>query len=680
MRRPTYGVLTGVVTAMGLMCAVRLLLQSQIPPAHPEISRWGQGEFVERAEDQDIAWRRLGPEAFAEAQKLSRPVLIVIGVPWSAVGRQADGAFATPEVARALNRGFIPIRVDAAQDPRWLTQFLPVQRAQVGFSVGFQCWVFDLKGRLIDFVGRVGGEEVLNAPTVVDSLLTARRKFADAVLSDEPPELERQQRADVERLIGPLPDDLSLRDPDLRAVARTLASATDPTWGGWDVQGLIVGRPLATRFLQLTGEWDAAGDSLRRTIFSPRADWLDGGFYRLVRRRDQMPEYDKSTVTNAEFAETLAVQDAARPDPNLRRAARRTIGWILKMLEDGLAPGGEIGDEDERGRSARASFSPRRLRDAVGRRILTPVDRDWADDKLRLNTGARIPTPVPSIASSPRLEQILDALRRAAGPPRVRAASKLCDVNGAVAASVLRCARLWNDRELADVAGQLVDRLERFREGEIVRHSLVSPQPLYLGDALAYADAAFEDFLTNGRIQSLTNGAQELRFALQVFGGPEPGVLRPSRAQETLMPGMIAAPDVTDDEREALSAAGLRLLHAYGTALGNDGRDFAAFASDLDSRLAALAGVSPSLGGVLGALARRRDDRTAFVVGGGALDRANRLARRLPNRLIVPAIGPARRDLQNRRPGIYLNTPQGLVGPLTESQLLSRLPATLAVD
>lgn len=683
MRGPTYSVTTGVLVALSGVAAVRLIFEGQIPPPNPDITTWGGGEFVARAETQDVAWRKLDKKAFDEAQQLSRPVIVVVGVPWSAVGRQADDAFATPEVARALNRGFIPIRVDGSQDPRWLSQFLPLHRTQTGFSIGFQAWVFDLKGRLIDFVGRSQASDVLNGPSTFNALVVAQKKFADAALSETVPEYEARQREDVARLLMPPPKDFSLEALPLEGYAEALATGFNPTWGGWELRGLIFARPLAVRFLQLAGEWEGADDNLRRAALSPRADWLDGGFYRLARVDNRTPEYDKPTVTNAQYAEALAIQDAARPNPLLRRVARRTVDWLLSLRDEvHLVPGAEAGDEDERGRSGRASFSPRRLRDAVAAKILTPQARAWAEDGLGLASGPRTAVPNANSVDDPRLDDILAALRRAAGPARTRVAADHCDVNGAVAASLLRCARLWGDRDLALSAGEMVDSLGLFRTRRGVCHFLPTndDQPLLLSDALAYADASLEDFLTHGRVLSLQRGAEVLREAVATFGDSATGALLPSRPADTLLPRMAALPQITDDEREADSALALRLLQSYATVLGASGGDLSASATRLGAWLGSKVEASPSMGGSLAALARRLDSRAAFVVGMDAAARAASLGPRFPNRLIVPVLGPARPELKSRPPGLYLVTPKGIEGPLTEAQLAARLPARMELD
>ena len=676
MRRPNYGTVTGVTAALTAVCFLRAVLLPYIPPPSPEIAQWGNGEFVRRAADQEVRWRPVGKAAFDEARRLSRPLVVVVGVPWSRTGREADDAFVQPDVARALNRGFVPVRIDAAQDPRWLSQFLPLERARSGFGTGFQAWVFDLRYRLVDYVAPIDGREGIDENTLLDALLAAKRRFAEAALSDATPAFQANQDMDRFRLLQP-----TMATLDLVQAAPDLAAGVDRDWGGWDRRGLFMGRPLAWRFLQLADRRDEVGDALRRIALSPRADWLDGGFYRAASKATGVAQYDKPAVLNAQTAEVLAVQDALRPDPLLRRAARGTVDWLLAMCADDLVPAAQVGDEDARGRSARASFSPVHLRDSAAWCALPSSVQAWAGRELGLGGPGRVLSPSPEALGDPRFETARRALLATAGPRRKVVGEGLCDVNGTVAASLLRCARLWNDRALAASGGALVDRLESFRTPEGFRHALTDSEDAlpYLGDALAYADAAMEDYLTNGRAPSLDAGVAALRGALRTFGGIEPGLLRPSPPGTALLPGVDEVPQVTDDEREALSALALRLLDAYAVVLGKKGADLAVAARNVASRLRSATDPNPSMGGALGALARHGDPAALFVVGPDATARARRLAPKLPNRLVVPVLGNARSDLRLRAPGLYVLETIGPVGPLSEAEALSRLGSALDV-
>jgi uncharacterized protein YyaL (SSP411 family) len=347
-----------------------------------------------------------------------------------------------------------------------------------------------------------------------------------------------------------------------------------------------------------------------------------------------------------------------------------------------MVPAAEQGDEDPRGRSERSSFSPRRLRQAVEKGLITPDQKAFAEQSLSLagNGGQDrllYPTDPKIVTDASRLDATLDALRKAAGRPRDKVSVDLADSTGTVAASLLRIARLWSDDELARQAGEVVDGLERFRTKGRVRHSLrMSSENVFLGDALAYCDATLQDYIANGRVPSLERGTEALRETLRLFGDGN-GLLRPSSTALPLNPPRAVLPQATDDEREATSAAALRLLDAYATVLGPRGNDFRRAADLLYVRLGAVAEALPAMGGTLAALARHQDRRAVLVIGEDAINRSIRLTRALANRLVVPVLGPARPDLSGRPNGLYIATPTSVTGPFAEAELLRRLPRSL---
>ena len=74
--------------------------------------------FLRGVLDSPIRWRPWGPEAFAEAKRLARPVFVSIGYAtcyWTA--RMDREAFRSPEVAALLNENCIPIKVDRFERP-----------------------------------------------------------------------------------------------------------------------------------------------------------------------------------------------------------------------------------------------------------------------------------------------------------------------------------------------------------------------------------------------------------------------------------------------------------------------------------------------------------------------------------------------------------------------------------
>jgi len=73
----------------------------------------------ESAERTKVEWREWGAEAFAEAERENKPLLLSLVTRWGRRCREMDeGAFADPRVAANLNEEFVPVRADADRQPR----------------------------------------------------------------------------------------------------------------------------------------------------------------------------------------------------------------------------------------------------------------------------------------------------------------------------------------------------------------------------------------------------------------------------------------------------------------------------------------------------------------------------------------------------------------------------------
>src|ERR1700682_934932 len=74
--------------------------------------------YLREAEQSAIRWQRWGPETFALARALNRPMLIDIGAVWCHWCHVMDQTtYADPEVVAELNRNFVPVKVDTDERP-----------------------------------------------------------------------------------------------------------------------------------------------------------------------------------------------------------------------------------------------------------------------------------------------------------------------------------------------------------------------------------------------------------------------------------------------------------------------------------------------------------------------------------------------------------------------------------
>src|SRR5438477_6819649 len=74
--------------------------------------------YLRSAMHQAILWRQWGEEAFAEARRQNKPVLLDIGAVWCHWCHVMDReSYDHPEVARIINENFVAIKVDRDERP-----------------------------------------------------------------------------------------------------------------------------------------------------------------------------------------------------------------------------------------------------------------------------------------------------------------------------------------------------------------------------------------------------------------------------------------------------------------------------------------------------------------------------------------------------------------------------------
>ena len=70
-------------------------------------------------DDGGIQWREWGPEAFSEAERLNRPVLLNLTAVWCQSCRTMDQTtYAEPDLVALINQSLLPVRADAVQAGR----------------------------------------------------------------------------------------------------------------------------------------------------------------------------------------------------------------------------------------------------------------------------------------------------------------------------------------------------------------------------------------------------------------------------------------------------------------------------------------------------------------------------------------------------------------------------------
>lgn len=679
MRKPGFGVVSlvvVVVTALGLLAKVAA---PYLPQPEPNNLAAEGADFLRQGGRERIDWRVPSEETFALARRLNRPILFLVGVDYSQTGRFTDNQiFSDPEVQALLARNLVCIRVDGVDHPEWLHTFLPISRARLPFTPGFQMWMLDPSGQQYDFLSPLQVDQ-FNARSFLDLVLNSLRKLERLRKPDStdlPP--GAAQAADVKKIQTIQPDAAASIDD----FTEGLLQAQDAQFGGFPTRNSQYLHSPIYRYLLACNQLDTLTQALKPLLSSAMVDWLDGGFFRASLTRNWSSiQVDKVSAANAEMAYVLAALGRLTNDPFYTMMARRIVDGLLNDLSrNGYIMACRKGDDGLQNRSRRSSFSIRFLRDLRISGDISEQDLNFARTHLGLrveeNPQMLIKIKDRSIFEGDMgraTDRVLGILKKSRQDfPRALNRGRYLDVNGYVCARLLAVARLTGDQTVRQRARDLATALEEFRAGDDVIHSLDSDRASEpsLGDYLAYAETMFELFLTDGTEVSLQNGLQVLSRARFLFGSENPGVwnIRVGEKRNPWPPNTVTT-DIFDFEIESLTARMIRVCRNYSR-LQSDADISALLAIDFESAIDRLAHLAPELGiggaGLMTCVRESMPDRPwAFTVGPNAVEQSMLLGRRVPLSLVAPAVGSVRKDLQSRGPGVYVVTDVTILGPLS---------------
>jgi uncharacterized protein YyaL (SSP411 family) len=679
--RPRFGVVSAVVTILAVFGGLAQLLRPYLPPApsNPALSK--EPGFVQQGAKERIAWQPLTDSAFDLAKHLQKPVLLVVGAEWSKDGRVADRLpFSDPEIANLIDKNFVPVRVDLDASPEWMNGFFPLSRyTNVGVLQGFQAFFLTPEGKIYDVVPAALLDAQSDSVNVAQTLLNGRNIMPHPGQTANVSQYDHQNLVDINLLMGSNPNSTV----DFAAEIASLQSATDKDHGGFPVDGYQTLRPNAWLLELRLGKIDLVAQGLNPVLKSPIVDWLDGGFFRASAQVDwKAVEFDKLAVQNADMLRCLSLYALSSHSSKAAWIAHGTFDSLVgEFVHDrGLVSATRIGDEGYIGRSGRSSFSMPDLRGFLNTGILSDADRQWAVKHLGLSLDVN---PLLNVSISDErvfkrgdktLSRVLNDLRQAKqNEPRTFSYPGYADVNGFVSARLIEAARLWGDSNRMERALAIRNALDLFRNGNAVSHAL---KPVIsqaeLTDYLGYSDAALQDFLATGNSESLRSGLNVLLQAKHLFELKTAGAWLMGKGSPQGLPKEYLAPQILDDLYESCTAREIRLMNAYGQLFGGSPAmkmvddELLRGARDATSHFSQVVSSDRVLtAGLFCAALDVIDNRFAVTVGPEAQKLADELFRLVPTRLIAPAVGPVRQDLQRKAEGIYVVSSSSVEGPLT---------------
>lgn len=680
--KPSFSVTAFVIAMLALGSILSRFFLPRIP-ADPENRLASErSEFLLQASHEQIDWRTLNEDTFAEARKKDKPIMLVVGDACSPTGRVGDKfTFTSKEIRGYLARNFICARVDSMAQPEFAAAYLPLTRALDGsrgrlpILPNFQIWFLDPKGYMFDYgTASIQGQS-LDAKSLLSDLVAAVRIYGR--IEDGQANSGEDQRRDLAAIRAPVGEQF----PDLPQFASYLSKSTPSGVGGFPINGTQRLWPSAWEFQLIAGRFSDFAHSIGPVLGSPQVDLLDGGFFTDGSQLDwRSIGYDKLATTNSAMMQTLALGSVLMSDASQKWMALQTYDMLLTQFpQDGLIAAGSQGDESLIGRSVRHSFSPRTLRELFPNND----DREWLRANFRLLVEEN-PQMTPMLKrldlatfDAKHFSSAIETLKKDRPDQRFVGLAQL-DVGGFTTARMMRAARILGDKDRLLKAEGLYERLDEFRTFDDVIHShAIGAHPgVYLGDYLAYADGAFQYFLATGDPEVFKNGVAVLRRGLFLFGGKVKGVyslVQPSSSP--LAPQEVDSPEIADGSHESCSAQIIRLCNDYGRVLGHNGADLRRIAGDTLLRFAGpSSGLGPFVGGYFSAAADVQDGIYAQVFGANRVSDANRLAHLAPTRLVAPSLptnGPT------LLPGVYVISDTSTQGPMTvekAAELLKRPP------
>jgi hypothetical protein len=289
---------------------------------------------------QPVRWREWSDEAFAEAQRENKPILLDIGAVWCHWCHVMDReSYESPEMAEIINAHFVPVKVDRDERPDVDSRYQTAVAAISGQG-GWPLTAF-LTPEGKPFYGGTyfPPQDAMGRPSFRKILLAIAEAF-------------RERRSDVEEEAGKLMHALSHAEGLLgRSAAfspRIVEQMVQSGLGLFDRQNGGFGdapkfpHPSALDLLidwyARTGEEQVGAviaTTLEKMARGGVYDQLAGGFHRYsVDERWCVPHFEKMAYDNSELLKNYVHGYQATGNPFFAQVARDIMRWMDEWLSD----------------------------------------------------------------------------------------------------------------------------------------------------------------------------------------------------------------------------------------------------------------------------------------------------------------------------------------------------------
>lgn len=288
--------------------------------------------------DNPVDWYPWGPEALDRARREDRPILLSIGYSachWCHV--MAHECFEDAEVAAAMNRLFVNIKVDREERPDLDQIYQTAHQLLAQRGGGWPLTVFLAPDQTPFFAGtyfpKTPRYRLPGFVDLMENVAQAWHARRDEVLAQN-----EAVRAALDRQSPAPARQGALSDAPFAEAMRDLETAFDPVWGGFSKPPKFP-RPGELFFLLRRARLgDARARELALFTLTKMAsggvrDQLGGGFCRYsVDERWAIPHFEKMLYDNGPLLQLYADAWAMSGDARYREAAEDIVAWLLREM------------------------------------------------------------------------------------------------------------------------------------------------------------------------------------------------------------------------------------------------------------------------------------------------------------------------------------------------------------
>jgi uncharacterized protein len=382
--------------------------------------------YLQQHADNPVDWWPWGDEAFAEARRSDRPVLLSIGYSachWCHV--MAHESFEKPEIAALMNELFVNVKVDREERPDVDSIYMQAVQAMTGRG-GWPMTMF-LTPRAVPYFGGTyfppqDRHGMRGFPHVLRAAAQAYHTQKDEV--GRVGEQLRQALTPPRLRAGDGEPSATLVEQAVSA----LVEMTDRRHGGFGGAPKFphsAALDLMLRQHAITGDaaaLDAALVTLDRMASGGIYDHVGGGFHRYsVDARWAVPHFEKMLYDNAQLAPVYLHAHQLTGDARWRRVCEETLDYVQREMR---LPGGGFAstqDADSEGEEGRFfAWTPEQLAEALGEEDEAVAARVFgvsaAGNFEHGTTVLSLPYPIEQVAQShgidaAELQQRVDAIR-----------------------------------------------------------------------------------------------------------------------------------------------------------------------------------------------------------------------------------------------------------------------------